>query len=133
MDENFIDADDVSDRVYFHMIVTSYVLILLLIEALIVILHSIASLYFVNFQISNPICVLVALGLGWTVYKQVSTRYLQRELMKLLSTTVLIALVLPFVITSENVKDFIENLLDVSQFSLIVTMILLVLLLLALM
>lgn len=128
-----IDVDDVRDREYFHMVLKNYVLTLLFIEVNIAMLHSIASLYFVKFHIANPICFLLGVEIGWAVYKRFSTRFLQRELMKLLSTIVLIVVVLPVVITPDNVLPFILKLLDVSQFASIVTMFLLLFLLLVFM
>lgn len=98
MDE-IIDVDDVSDRVYVHMILQSYVLALLFIEAVFIILHYLASLFFVNFQFINPICVLFSMELGWIEYKCVSTRLLQKGLWELLSAIALLVMGLSFVIT----------------------------------
>lgn len=131
MDE-IIDVNDVSDRVFVHMILQSYVLTLFFIEAVFIVLHYLASLYFVNFQITNPICVLLAMELCWITYKHVSTRFLQKGLWELLSTIALIVMGLPLVITPGNVLGLIQTLLDVSRFSLIITAILFVFLFLAL-
>lgn len=121
MEDYNIDEDDVRERVYFNSVFKSYILSLLLMEAIYFLVHVLASALFREFHVLNPICLLFALELGWLAFKRFSSRFLQQELKKILMTIAVIAVVLEFVISSEDAPGFTIRLFHMAFGSFAVT------------
>lgn len=128
----YIDEDDIDGREHQNEIMLFYILSLMLMEAIYVALHAVASFFSAEFQLTNPICLLLAVDFGFFITKRLfGPRFIlnyREDFLLLVVYMMSIAAVFQVTVKSEETSDFVLYILHTALASLVITCLLFLLL-----